>query len=96
LAGYRTYGSGMAEFVVELYVPRADPSAVRRGAARARAAAEELAREGTVVRYLRSLFVPEDETCFYLYEASTAADVREAAHRAALPFDRVAEAIVEP
>ena len=85
----------MAEFIVELYVSRRDLDSVRRGAARARTAAEDLAREGTAVRYVRSLFVPEDETCFYVYEATKAADVREAAHRAALAFDRVTEAIVE-
>jgi muconolactone delta-isomerase len=83
----------MAEYLVELYVSRADPDAVRDGAARARAAAEELAREGTLVRFVRSLFVPEEETCFYLYEAASAADVRAAAQRAALPFDRIAQAI---
>jgi hypothetical protein len=85
----------MAEFLVELYVSRGNTEAVRRGAKRARAAAEELAGEGRLVRFVRSLFVPEDETCFYFYEAATAADVREAAQRAALPFDRVAEAIVD-
>ena len=85
----------MAAFLVELYVSRGDMAGVREGAARARAAAEELAREGILVRYLRSLFLPDDETCFYLYEAATEADVREAAQRAALPFDRVAQAIVD-
>jgi hypothetical protein len=80
----------MAEFLVELYVPRTDDAAVKRGAANARRAAKKLTREGTPVRYLRSIFVPEDETCFYLYEAETAEAVREAARRADLPFERVA------
>jgi hypothetical protein len=39
------------------------------------------------------LFVPEDETCFYLYEAASADDVREAARRANLPAETVVEAI---
>ncbi|MGH7359236.1 MAG: nickel-binding protein [Candidatus Rokuibacteriota bacterium] len=82
----------MAEFLVELYVSRTDAGAVELGAARARAAAEALTREGTPVRYLRSIFVPEDETCF-LYEAGSADAVREAAGRAGLAFERVAEAI---
>ena len=79
----------MAEYVVELYVPRTDRVAVARSAERARLAAEELTRQGTQVRYLRSIFVPEDETCFYLFEASSAGAVREVGARAALLFDRV-------
>ena len=83
----------MAEFLVELYVSGVDPGAVERDAERARLGAEELTREGKPVRYLRSIFVPEDETCFFLFEAASADSVREAATRAALPFERVAGAI---
>lgn len=83
----------MTEFLVELYVPRTDSLAAERGGERGRAAAEELTREGTPVRYLRSIFVPEDETCFHLYEAATADVVREVARRAALRFERVAATV---
>src|SRR5437764_5027776 len=86
----------MAEFLVELYVSSRNAAAVERGAARARVAAEELTREGTPVRYLRSIFVPEDETCFYLCEACSADAVREVARRATLPFERVTEAMAGP
>ncbi len=86
----------MAEFLVELYVSGVDADAVERGAESARLAAEALSREGTPVRYLRSLFVPADETCFYLYEALSAKAVRRAAERAALRFERVTEAITWP
>jgi hypothetical protein len=85
----------MAEFLVELYVSRRDVAAFTRGAENARLAAEELTRQGTPVRYLHSIFVPEDETCFYLYEAPSVESVCEAALRAALPFDRVSEAVSE-
>ena len=85
----------MGEFLVELYVSRADTDAVQRGVERTRRAAEELTREGTPVRFLRSIFVPEDETCFFLCEAASADAVREAARRAALPFERIAEALAE-
>ena len=53
--------------------------------------AAELSVEGTSVRYVRSIFVPKDETCFLLYEAGSADDVREAASRAGVPFEHVAE-----
>lgn len=66
----------MAEFLLELDVPRTDGVAVEHGAERSRIAAEELTREGTPVSYLRSIFVPEDETCFFLYEAVAPSDGR--------------------
>jgi hypothetical protein len=83
----------MAEFLVECYVSRADQAAVADRSEGARRAAEEMTREGTDVRFLRSIFVPEDETCFYLFEATSADTVREAAARAGLAFGRVAEAV---
>ncbi len=83
----------MAEFLVELYVSRADAVAVERDAARTRLAAEQLTQEGMPVRYLRSIFVPEDETCFFLCEAASVEAVRETARRAALSFERIAEAV---
>jgi hypothetical protein len=45
------------------------------------------------MRYLSSIFLREDETCFYLFEAASADDVAEAARRATLRFERVAEAV---
>jgi Nickel responsive protein SCO4226-like len=81
------------EFLVELYVPQAGAAAVEQGDERARLAAEQLTREGTPVRYLRSIFVPEDETCFLLYEAGRAEDVEEAARRASLRVERAAAAV---
>lgn len=85
----------MTLYLVELYMARTDADAARRWPRDARRAAEELARGGTPVRYQRSIFVPEDETCFCLYEAESAEAVREAARRAELPFQRIAEAFAE-
>jgi Protein of unknown function (DUF4242) len=85
----------VAEFVLEFYVSRTDTDAVARGAKNVRKAAEQLTQEGKPVEYVHSIFIPEDETCFHVYEAVSADAVREAARRAALPFDRVAEAVVD-
>jgi Protein of unknown function (DUF4242) len=82
----------MGEFLVELYVSRTDGASVESNAERSRIAAEELTLEGTPVRYVRSIFVPEDETCFYLYEAASIDDVREVARRAELPLERITAA----
>jgi hypothetical protein len=83
----------MAEFLVELFVSRSNAAAVEGDGARARLSAEELTREGTPVRYVRSIFVPEDETCFLVYEARSSEAVCAAVKRACLPFERVIEAV---
>lgn len=83
----------MGEFLVELYVARDGAAAVEHGSQLSRLASEELTREGTPVRFLRSIFVPEDETCFHLYEAPSADAVREVARRVGLPVERVTEAV---
>jgi hypothetical protein len=84
----------VAQFLVELYVSRIGGVAAAEGSARrARRAVEELTREGRPVRYLRSIFVPEDEICFFLFEAGSAEDIEEAARRASLSVDRAAVAI---
>jgi len=83
----------MAEFLVEVYAARSDLHAVQRGRQRALRAAEALTREGTPVAYVSSIFVPCDETCFFLFEAGSIDAVREAAHRAGLAFENVAEMV---
>jgi hypothetical protein len=86
----------MAEFLVEVYVSRTEAGLVARSAERTRLAAHELTAEGTPVRFVRTLYVPADETCFLLIEAASADVVREAVRRAGLPFERVSEALVRP
>jgi len=83
----------VAEYLVETYVARTGAEAVSACAERARRAAKKLTWQGTPVRYLRTVFVPEDETCFYLYEAASEEAVREAARRAELRIERIVEAI---
>ena len=82
----------MAEFLVEVYVAHDDHSAARRHAERAAQAAADLAREGRAVRCLRSIFVPEDETCFLLFRAPSAEVVEEAVNRAGLRREHISAA----
>ncbi len=86
----------LPEYLAELYLSRSDRTALLREAESARRAAEEVSREGLEVRYVRSIFVPDEEICFFLNEAVSANAVREAARRAALPLERVSEAFTEP
>ena len=85
----------MGKYIVELYVEREDDVALERGVELTRRAAERLTREGTRVLHLRSLFVPEDETCYLLFEARDAAAAQAAAGAAGLPFERPATAVAE-
>ena len=83
----------MAEFLVELYLSRSDEAAVQRDAERARVAAEQVNGEGMPVRYVRSIFVPDDETCFHLFEADSPEAVDEAMRRAGFVGARVTRAV---
>jgi uncharacterized protein DUF4242 len=80
----------LARYTVELRIPGAD---IRDAATRARQATAQMQREGEHVRFLRSVFVPEDGACFFLYEGSSARSVRAAAARAQLGVVRVDEAL---
>lgn len=83
----------MPLYLAELYRASAGSGDLAEAAARARAAASAMTRAGTRVRYVRSVFIPADETWFLLYDASTAADVLEAAGKAGIRLERVVEAI---
>jgi len=85
----------MGRYLAELYLPKGAASEVASATARARAAAAEAEaeEEGMPIRCLRSIFVPEDETWFLLYDAPTAAAVRRAVERAHLTCARVVEAV---
>jgi hypothetical protein len=85
----------MAEFLVEVYRARTETTPAEH-VQRARDAAEDLSRAGIPVHYLRSIFLPDDETCFYLYQADSVDAVRKVALSARLPFARIVEAVTDP
>jgi SAM-dependent methyltransferase len=82
----------MAEYLVELYVAQGDHALAKHHVAVAERAGADLTREGRAVRYLQSFFVPEDETCFLLYEADSVDLVTEAVGRAGLRLEHVSAA----
>ena len=83
----------IAEFLIELYRSQVSAGGLEHEADQARLAAEELTRDGTPVRFLRSIYVASDETCFLLYEAASPEHVAEAARRAGVVFERICEAV---
>jgi Protein of unknown function (DUF4242) len=82
----------MAGYVVEVYVSARRASELDDLAARARRISEELARSGTPVQYVRSVFLPEDETCFLFLEAPSLQAIEEACSRLGLRGERIARA----
>jgi hypothetical protein len=84
------------EYLVELYAARGDERGVRLAAERLSAACDQLTRGGQEVRYLRSIFVPEDETSFSLCEAESAESVRQAVSIAGLGSAHVSTAVPVP
>ena len=80
-------------YTVELRLPRTGWGALQEAAARARQATEQMRLEGEQVRFLRSVFVPEDDACFFLYEGPSAQSVKAAAQRAQLGVRRVDAAL---
>jgi hypothetical protein len=77
-------------YTVELRLPHAGLADVQAAAARAREATT-----GDGVRFLRSIFMPEDDTCLLLYEGPSAESVRAAARRAKLGVRRVEPTLKE-
>jgi hypothetical protein len=82
-------------FMAELYVSRAARVEVGRRSDALRAAAEQLTAEGKRITYLRTLFTPEDETCFHVLRGQREDDVAEACRRAGIPYERISE-VVDP
>ena len=83
----------MPEFLAETYAPRDAPGADARRAAEIAAAAGQASQPGAPVRFLGAIAVPEEETCFWLYQAPSAAVVRAAMTLARLRPQRITAAI---
>jgi 2-hydroxychromene-2-carboxylate isomerase len=81
------------DYCLELYLADGSRAALEEAAGRARAAAESFGAGGRSVRYLRSTYLPEDETCLHFFAAASADDVAEAARQAGLSGDRITRSI---
>ena len=80
----------MSEYLVEVFVSRAVAES-----AMPRLEDVSGAAESKHVHLLRSILIPEDETCFYHFEGPSGEAVREAATRSGLQVERVVQAVSE-
>ena len=83
----------MPSYLVETYLARDQAGEQAARVRRARSAAEELTQGRTRVRFDRSIHVPEDEVCFFIFDAPSDRDAALAAHRAGLEPIRVVKAV---
>jgi len=80
-------------YLVETYLARGDTLRRSECERRASSAAEELTKRGTRIRFESSIHVPEDEICFFVFDASSGPDAALAAEQAGLKAFRVVEAV---
>jgi hypothetical protein len=80
-------------YLVETFLPRGAAGELAARERRARSAAEELTRKGTGVRFDRAIHVPEDEICFFVFDARSGREAALVAERADLEPLRVVKAI---
>jgi hypothetical protein len=83
----------MATFMVERYLPGTGSGQAAAAELLAKQVAMHLRAEGGTVRHLRSLFVPQDEQCFVLFQAASAHALAETIQRAGIAYERITEVI---
>ena len=83
----------MPSYLVETYLARGRAGERTARERRARSAAEELTDGRTRVRVDRSIYVPEDEICFFVFDAPSGRDAALVAERAELDSIRVVEVV---
>jgi hypothetical protein len=83
----------VSRYLVEAYMPRSRAREARAAGRNARIAAEHLSREGTPVTYLRTTFLPNDETCFHVFESVDKKAVSEVCRRAGIGSARIVQAL---
>jgi hypothetical protein len=82
--------------IAERYQPIGSGEQLLAETARLRASTAEAEQPGTSVRYLGSAFVPEDETCFLLFEGSEAVEVERLLEQAGIVCQRLVHAVYLP
>jgi hypothetical protein len=86
----------MPSYLIETFLGRGNAGERIRREQRARSAADELTRTGIRVQFERAIHVPEDEMCFFVFDAPSSRAAALVAQRAALDPIRVVEALSSP
>jgi hypothetical protein len=88
----------MPTFVVERYVPRSTAGDLRAEGQRVAQAAQALSGDAdSAVAYLSSIYMPDDEVSFCLFNSDSADSISASFEHAQIAFDRILEAeVLEP
>jgi len=81
------------QFLVEVFTARAKAGKLASAERRAALAARRLSSADREVQFVRATYIPEDEICFFVFDAHSGRDVALAARRAGLEPIRVVEAV---
>jgi Protein of unknown function (DUF4242) len=85
-------GVRMPVYMVEREMPGVTMEQLAAAQKRAIQTGKEMTSEGRQVRYIRSMFVPDEARCMCLFEAPNPEHVKEANERAQIPFTRIVPA----
>jgi acid phosphatase class B len=81
------------QFFVEVFTARAKAGKLADAERRATSAARRLSSAEREVQFVRATYIPEDEICFFVFDATSGRDAALAARRAGLEPIRVVEAV---
>jgi hypothetical protein len=80
----------MPEYLVERYASRLRDAEI--SSDDLQRWAQRVTEEGTPVHYVRSIFVPGDEICMWLFRGPSGDAVRRLMELAGVPYERIVEA----
>jgi hypothetical protein len=83
----------VTQFLVEVFTPRARAATIAAAERSAISAARSLSNTEGAVRYVRATYIPEDEICFFVFDAPSGRAAALVAQRAGLEPIRVVEAV---
>ncbi len=83
----------MKQFLVEVFTPRASARDLATAERRSISAARHLSGTDGEVRFVRMTYIPEDEMCFFVFDARSSREAALVAQRAGLEPIRVVEAV---
>lgn len=86
--GGHSFG-GVKEWMVEQYLPGVSAVELDEASARLAAAVDELTARGAEIRIIGTTFVPEEDSCFCRFEASSSEVVQRACELARVPVARI-------
>jgi hypothetical protein len=83
----------VTQFLVEVFTPRTSAESLAAAERRATLAARGLSGAEGELRFVRATYIPEDEICFFVFDAASGREAALVAQRAGLEPIRIVEAV---